>query len=33
MADARKHCAELLPFLAFEAERDEQALGGLNGDP
>ena len=29
MADAFEHGAEFLPFLAFEAEYDEQALGDL----
>ena len=29
MADAFEHGAEFLPFLAFEAEHDEQALGDL----
>ena len=29
MADALEHKAELLPFLFFEAEDDEHALGDL----
>ena len=33
MADAFAHGAEFLPFLGFEAEHDEQTLGGLERRP